>query len=142
MSDLKTISNTISWYDRLPRDFSDIETLISARRKLSTSLFKVAQNLATLGVEKSNAEHSRKAFEARRRHELMNAETKPVKSHIDVQVSNEAEAYLNAENAAESEYQALRIMYSAALNVCDVMNQHIANLRSEKSRELSGIGSQ
>jgi hypothetical protein len=140
---LKAINQTVGWYDSLPPDFSDIDLLLNARRLLSTRLYKLAQCLADASREKNASEHKRKSFEARRRYELREAEKgKVVVSHIDVTVAQQAIPYVMEEAEKEREFISLKIIYSAAVNVCDVMNQHLAHLRAEKGREMSGQGGQ
>lgn len=136
------IEKVLTWYDRLPADFNDVDLLIDARRKLSTRLYQFACVLADLSKDKISSEHRRKAFEARRKAELIASTEKPVLSQIEAIVQSEAEGLKEAEAAAEAEFQAARIIYSAAQTVCDVMNQHIANLRAERHRDLISAGSQ
>ena len=92
--------------------------------------------------EKNSTEHERKSFEYRRKCELIESADKPIVSQIEAKVFNESTDYRNAESAAEAEFKAMQLIYGAAENVTNVMQQHIANLRGEKSREMAAGGSQ
>lgn len=139
---LEKIEKAIAWYQSIPADFNDIDMLLNCRRKLSTRLFELSIQLASLGRQRNAAEHARKSFEARRRYELTSAEEKPVQAKIAAQVTSEAASLFASESISDAEYTAAKLIYQAAMNVCDVMNQHIANLRSEKSREMINSASQ
>ena len=140
---LQNIQKAVSWYDRLPADFNDIQMLLNARRLLSTRLFQLAGYLADQSRDKIAAEHVRKSFEARRFAEIKStSEGKVIAAHIDAQVRSEAVEYAQKEAQAEADYTALKIIYSAAQNVCDVMSQHISNLKQERFSESVGAGSQ
>ena len=140
---LRSIQKTIEWYDTLPAGFIDIELLINARRLLSTRLYKFAGHLAEFNRDKIAAEHVRKSFEASKRAELMkSSEGKPIASHVEAMVQKECIPYRQKETEFEQDFSSAKIIYQAAMNVCDVMNQHIANLRGEKNRETINQGSQ
>lgn len=139
---LRDISATIAWYRKLPRDFNDINLLMNARRSLSTMLYEVAGILAEYARDKIAAEHVRKAFEAEKFAELRDKAEKPITSQIEAAVKALSVSYCQREADTEAEYQAAKIVYDAAKNVCDVMTQHIANLKSEKRDEMIGVGSQ
>ena len=143
LTQIKEIEKAVRWYDKIPGDFNNISLLVNARRALSTRLFAFGTHLARLRTEKGATELRRKAFENRRRYELKQAiEGKIIASHIEAQVLSESVEHLENEQLADAEFAAARIIYDSAMNVCDVMNQHIANLRSEKSMEMHGQGSQ
>jgi hypothetical protein len=138
---LNYIQKTVGWYDKIPAGYNDIDMLINARRVLSTRLFQFAGIMADLRRNKGATELRRKAFENRRRYELkQSTEGKPIASHIEAQVLSESAEFLEAEFIAESEFAAAKLIFDSAMNICDVMNQHIANLRGEKSREMINQG--
>ena len=138
---ITNIQKVISWYANIPADFNDIDLLLNSRRVLATRLYELAVIMAQAIKEKNSTEHERKSFEYRRKCELMAAAEKPVISHIEAIVFNESSTYRDVESAAEAEFKAMQLIYGAAETVVYTMQQHIANLRGEKSREVGGGGS-
>lgn len=139
---LERIQSAVSWYATIDRDYSDIVTLMEARRRLACHLFNFALEVAELNREKSRKEHLRKSKYARLVNEaLTKTEGKNVaaaQQSADFMTSFER----GEEGAAEAEYYAARIIHDAGNNVLDCLNQHISNVKQERRLEYSGQGSQ
>lgn len=139
---LERIQSAVQWYATIDRDYSDIVTLMEARRRLACHIFAFALEVGELNREKSRKEHLRKSRYARIVSEqLEKSEGKNVAAAqqlADFKTSFER----GEETASEAEYFAARIIYEAANNVLDCLNQHISNLKQERRLEYSGQGSQ
>lgn len=134
------IDKIVTWYSRQPRDFSDINTLMAARQKLACLLAEMAAQLKDLYQQKCATEFQRKAAYSRFISEEMSVE-KTSAAAAKILADAKIEEYLEREYQAEAEYKGSWILYDAYRNVCDTMNQHISNLKQERSRDLSGQGS-
>jgi hypothetical protein len=139
---LEKICAAVSWYATIDRDYADIVKLMEARRRLACHIFAFAMEVGELNREKSRKEHLRKSKYARTVSEqLEKSEGKNVaaaKEHADFKTQFER----GEETASESEYYAARVVYEAANNVLDCLNQHISNLKQERRLEYTGQGSQ
>lgn len=133
------IAQIIEWYAGLPRDFHDVTALMYARSRLSCHLAEMAAQVAKLHTQKNGAEFQRKADHSRILRSEMSVE-KTSAAAAKIIADNETTEQMRREFEADSEYQAARVLYDAWRNVCDVMSQHISNLKSEKNAELRGQG--
>jgi len=141
-STLEKISAAVHWYAVLDRDYADIVTLMEARRRLACHLFNYAIEVGELNRDKNRTEPVRKSKYARLVNEaLAKSDGKNVaaaQQSADFNTSFER----GEEGAAEAAYFAGRLIYDAGTNVLDTMNQHISNLKKERSLEYNGQGSQ
>lgn len=139
---LERIQAAVQWYATIDRDYGDIVTLMEARRRLACHIFAFAMEVGELNREKSRKEYLRKSKYARTVSEqLEKSEGKNVaaaKEHADFKTMFER----GEETASEAEYYAARVVYEAANNVLDCLNQHISNLKQERRLECTGQGSQ
>ena len=139
---IERICAAVSWYATIDRDYADITTLMEARRRLACHIFAFAMEVGELNREKSRKEHLRKSKYARTVSEqLEKTEGKNVaaaKEHADFKTMFER----GEETASEAEYYAARVVYEAANNVLDCLNQHISNIKAERRLEYTGQGSQ
>ena len=95
--------------------------------------------------EKSRKEHLRKSKYARTVSEMLeksddgkSISVTAAKEHADFKTMFER----GEETASEAEYYAARVVYEAANNVLDCLNQHISNLKQERRLEYNNQGSQ
>lgn len=141
-STLERIHSAVSWYATIDRDYSDIVTLMEARRRLACHLFAFALEVGELNREKNRTEHMRKSKYARTVAELLaesgGKNVEAAKQAADFKTSGER----GEEGAAEAAYYAARLIHEAGNNVLDCLNQHISNLKQERRLEYSGQGSQ
>ena len=139
---IEKIQAAVQWYATIPADFQDIAQLMEARRRLACHLFNFAIEVGELNREKNRTEHLRKSKYARLVNEaLEKSEGKNVaaaQQSADFKTSFER----GEEGASEAAYFAGRLIYDAGTNVLDTMNQHISNLKKERSLEYNGQGSQ
>ena len=138
---IENIETITTWYKGLKRDFTGVSDLMYARQQLSGLLADVAIQMAGLIEQRNGCEFQRKKEHAEiLRREMANAGTSAAAAKVIA--DNEIAPLLERENQAETEYQKARLLYDAWRNICDVMSQHISNLKSERSAEQSGRGSQ
>lgn len=138
---IERIEKIIIWYGSISRDFRDVPQLMSARRTLVTSLAEMAVQIALLYEQRNGAEFQRKNAHSDILRREMGVE-KTSAAAAKIIADNEIRECLEREYEADSEYQKARILYDAWKNVADTMMQHISLLKSEKSDEMRGIGSQ
>lgn len=132
------ITNLVREYFQLKDDTPDIDRLINLRRLLSSLKFGFAIEVGTMYKRKNAAEHARKAEFYRLRQELVKSGHSAAKADSEAYAA--IVALMDAEQLADSEYRAAALILDAAAGVLDTMNQHIANLRSEKKAEVFGQG--
>ena len=135
------ISRVVDWYYKLPRDFADVAHLMSARRSLSCNLALMASQIGQLYEQKNATETLRKAAHSEA---LRDAMEKPGTSAASAKIiaDNSILNELARESQADTEYRRGWILYESWKNVCDVMSQHVSNLKAERHSEYTGQGSQ
>lgn len=132
------IGNCIREYYKFPNDTADVDGLINLRRKLSGLKFGLAVEVGALYKAKNATEYARKA-------EFYSLRQKGIADGLTASKA-ESEAYsaiialMDAEQKADAEYRAASLILDSAGGVLETMNQHIANLRSEKRAETFGQG--
>ena len=132
------ITDCIREYYKFPNDTVDVDTLINLRRKLAGLKFGLSVSVGVLYKQKNATEHARKAEFYRLRQELVKGGHSAAKADCEAYAA--IIALMDAEQLADSEYRAAALILDAAAGVLDTMNQHIANLRSEKKAEVFGQG--
>lgn len=138
---IAAIFRVVNWYAEIPRDFSDVAWLMSARRSLACNLALMASQVGQLYEQKNATETMRRAAHATiLREEIDKAGTSAASTKItaDSAILNE----LARETAADTEYRRAWILYESWKNICDCMSQHVSNLKSERHAEYTGQGSQ
>jgi len=133
------IADCIRDYYRMPNDTVDVDTLINLRRKLAGLKFGLSVSVGVLYKQKNAAEYARKAEFYRTRQELVKGGASAAKAESEAMAG--ILALMDIEQQADSEYRAAYLILESAGGVLDTMNQHIANLRSEKRVETFGQGS-
>jgi len=127
----EAIEKIISGYHSLPADFADVDRLINARRLLSTHLFEYAQMVGAQKKLASHAELKRKATYAATKQDLIAKGASAAKA--DAEATVVVAELMEYEYMADAELVAMRLIYEAAKDVLDTLNQHIANLRFERA---------
>jgi hypothetical protein len=127
----EAIEKIISGYHGLPADFADVDRLINARRLLSTHLFEYAQMVGAQKKLASHAELKRKATYAATKQDLIAKGASAAKADAEATVM--VAELMEYEYMADAELVAMRLIYEAAKDVLDTLNQHIANLRFERA---------
>ena len=134
------ITDCIREYYKFPNDTTDVDTLINLRKKLAGLKFGLSVSVGVLYKQKNSAEYSRKAEFYRIRQRLISEGASAAKAESEAQA--EILELMDLEQQADAEYRAAYLILESAGGVLDTMNQHIANLRSEKRVETFGQGSQ
>lgn len=138
---IAAIDRVSRWYAALPRDFNDVQHLMSARRSLACNLTLMASQIGQLYEQKNATETLRKAAHSEALREAMErpgTSAASAKIIADNAILNE----LARESQADTEYRRGWILYESWKNICDVMSQHISNLKAERHSEFTGQGSQ
>lgn len=138
---LTRIQKIVSWYSRIPQDFSDVGMLMHARSRMATYLAEFAMQVTTLYAQKNGTEFQRKAAHADALRGAMGVAGTSAAAAKVIADSDTMDA-VQREYEADAEYQAAKMLYDAYRNVCDVLSQHISNLKSEKRNEFTNQGSQ
>ena len=138
---IERITQIVTWYQSLKRDFHDVAALVSARRSLACSLAEMAVQVAILYEQRNGAEFQRKNAHAEILRREMSVE-KTSAAAAKIIADNEVSECFEREYQCDSEYQKAKILYDAWRNVCDVMNQHISSIKEERRLEFTNQGSQ
>ena len=140
-STLDKLNAIVSKYKSLQRNFNDVETLIYMRKQLSCYLFDLATIVGEAFEAFKEFEYDRKYTHETERLRIKKSQTTTV-SDAEAQAAALAAPMRKNENAAEAMYKRLYMVHQAGNEVLQTMNQHIANLRSEKSLEMKNQGAQ
>lgn len=138
---LDNIQKIISWYALQKRDFCDIGALTYARVQLATLLSEMAGQVAQLYHQKTATEFQRKSAHAEAVRAAMGVE-KTSAAAAKVIADSEVKDAFEREAEADAEYHRAKLLYDSYRNICDVMNQHISSMKSERRAEYAGQGSQ
>lgn len=128
MDYLKDIEKIIEWYEGLGFDYSNIDTLLYTRKKLSAHLYYLASIVGECKKKEAQAEHIRRSEYASAKIKHMATETAAKASElaeVDIKKHRKAEA------EAHANYISIRLIYSAAENVNDALSQHISHLKQQ-----------
>ena len=101
----------------------------------------MAGQVAQLYQQKTATEFQRKTAHAEALRAAMSVDktsAAAAKVIADSEVRNE----FSREAEADAEYHRAKLLYDAYRNICDVMNQHISNLKGERRAEYAGQWSQ
>lgn len=138
---IAAIDRVVRWYATIPRDFSDVSWLMSARRSLACNLSLMASQVGELYEQKNAMETIRKVAHSEA---LRGAMERPGMSAAQAKIlaDNAILEEIARESHADTEYRRGWILYESWKNVCDVMSQHVSNLKAERHSEYTGQGSQ
>lgn len=140
MTTPERITAIVAKYHNTPKDTVDVDALIDFRRRLACLVAKLAVEACELYRNKNATEFSRKAQFARARQAGIKEGL--TVSKADSEAHEQTIEALELEMIADGEYKSAALIIDAANGVLDAIAQHIANLRSEKAREMSGGGTQ
>lgn len=138
---LDKLNAITSKYKSLKKDFGDIETLIYMRKQLACYLFDLAIITGEAFEVFKEFEYDRKYTYETERLKIKKGQQTTV-SDAEMQAAATAAPMRQSENQAESIYKRLYLIHNAGNEVLQTLNQHIANLRSEKSLEMKGQATQ
>ena len=124
------VTEVVEWYKKLPKDYSNIEDLMYARKKLSTYQFTMAVELGKL---RQNWKECEVATEIIRRQKAVECIEEGLAMTKVVEISK-AEALLmfEAEKNADAEYHSMKFLIYATQEVNNTMMQHVSQLKIEQ----------
>jgi hypothetical protein len=134
---LDQIEDVVKFYHGLPRDYNDIKRLQSVLRGLATLIFYYGQEVGALQKQKKRTEFAYKAAVMRERERLMKDENKSAAA-AEVAAKEANLDLMDAEQQADAEHYAARIIYDSANGVLETMRQHIASMKTERDLEMKG----
>ena len=130
---ISEVTKVVEWYKELPKDYTNIEDIMYARKKLSTYQY-------LLSVELGNLRQSWKECEV---------ETEIVRrgkaveglAMTKVQEISQAEALLmlEAEKIADAMYHRVKFIISATQEVNNSMMQHVSQLKIEQKNIVTQV---
>ena len=121
----------IKWYESLPRDYNDIDSLLHARKKLSVANFNLATDISNKGIEHSGVYTTRKICYAKAK---SNLECQMSSTKAETLATIEIEEIIKSENTLEAHHKGLKILFDATNKVLDAMASNINYLRDEKQK--------
>lgn len=126
---VKDIMKIVEWYKKIPKDYSNVEALMYARKELVTYQFLLA-------VEVGNARQSWKECEAQteivRRSKIAELidQKFPMSKAVEL-AKNESVLMFEAEKIADGYYNYLKFILDSSNEINNTMSQHIAWIRKE-----------
>ncbi len=124
------IIEIVEWYQNVPADFTDLNTLIHNRRKLATYHVTLATMVSKARKEWRNLEAD---YEAKKNQKRMQFEAKGAQK-ADWAARANLETELKKTVDAENNFYDLDYLYKAMIQVLSEMNQSIAILREEEKQ--------
>lgn len=129
---LQRIEAAIAWYNALPRDFNDIDGLMTASNRFACAIFDFSVEVGALYRAKNAAEFERKRAYMLARAVALDGQEKPSYSAADALADQATVKERQNEFTADSEYVASKLLLDSARDVLDRMNQMLSNLKQEK----------
>ena len=124
------ISIIVEWYKELPKDYSNIEDLMYARKQLSTHQFLMAVMLSDLRQKWKESEVGTEIVRRTKAVELI-IEGSPMTKVVEISKA-ESLGMLELEKMADVEYHNMRFIIEATQEVNNTIMQHISQLKIEQ----------
>lgn len=126
---INDVIKIVDWYKNLPKDFSNINGLMSCRQKLTGITFFLSVELGNIRQQWKDAEF---ITESNKRTFINNEleQGVPVGKAIEIGKLNSLN-FLGIETTYESEYHKLKFIIDSITNVNNSMMQHISVLKKE-----------
>lgn len=131
------IGKIVTWYKNLKKDYSNIEDLMYARKKLCTYQYQLAVELGTARQQWKECEVSTEVLKRKTLTDYLK-EGMPFTKAVEFS-KNECVLMFEAEKIADAYYNTFKFIMDASQEVSATMMQHIALLRKEQE---SSRGSQ
>jgi hypothetical protein len=129
------LMQVVTWYKKLKKDYSNIEDLMYARKRITTIQFMLSVELGNLRQQWKEAEIQTEIVRRSKAFELIQENCAMTKVQ---EISRyESIPQLEMERLADAEYNALKFMIDATQEVGNSMMQHISQLKLEKSNIVS-----
>lgn len=137
------IAAIVEWYNALPFDFADLDTLGNYSRLLACAIADLSALVGMLGKEANRCEYQRKRHFAERVQAIKAAAAcSGAEAERQAEAEKEYQERRDDEQRANGENDAAKFILRHADGVLEVMRQQIAMLRREKENEQMGRGSQ
>lgn len=128
---INKISTIKSWYNGIPRDFSDISTLLYTRKALSCAIFD-------LGIHTGEAVKAYEQAEGRRKFEFSNEFNSLCENHSGQIAKEKANILIKdlieKEKDCKAIVSSLKIILETSKNLLDAMAAQIRFLEDERKR--------
>jgi hypothetical protein len=135
MSEIEELTNSISkvlsWYSSIPKDFNDIDTLISAKRKLSGLIYRFSVLVGEALEEYNNSYAFRKRHHAQEMLKCVEAGMTLGKAELNVELK--AYKFRVDEGANESMYRRLKGQFDSLRDTMSSMQQDLSILKMERN---------
>ena len=124
------ICKVVNWYQNLSKDYTNISSLMHARKTLSTYLFGLSTEMSNLRqIWKQNEFETESA-----RRKIM---VEMIDENVAVSKANEycrmkIISFVELENLSENEYHKLKFFIDSANDVNSTLMQHISLLKKEQ----------
>lgn len=140
MDNIGKIEKIVAWYGGLPKDYTDVESMLYARKQLSTALFSFAGEVGDLYADKISAEFRRKSKIDRLTTEHITGGDSAAAA--EKKAKDEAIEEAKQEVVADGLWKKADLLRIHAFAILDTMNQHISSLKQERRLEATAQGSQ
>lgn len=127
---IEEITKIVEWYKQLPKDYSNIEDLMYARKKICTNQY-------LLNVELSRARQTWKEYEVTHETAKRRSIAELLEEGMPMNKANElgrsrSLIHMEHEKLADAFYHNLKFMVDATNEVSNTMMQHISWLKKEQ----------
>ena len=134
---ISEVTKVVEWYKELPKDYTNIEDIMYARKKLSTYQYLLSVELGNLRQSWKECEVETEIVRRGKAVECINEGLAMTK----VQEISRAEALLmlEAEKIADAMYHRVKFIISASQDVNNSMMQHISQLKIEQKNIITQV---
>jgi hypothetical protein len=127
---IEEVTTVVEWYKELPKDYSNIEDLMYARKVLCGNLFMLSVQLGKARQQWKECEFTTESVRRKTMAEML--EEGLAVGKADAYARADSLLAMEAENVAESYYHMLKFMIDATQEVNNTMMQHISTLKKER----------
>ena len=126
------IEQIVTWYHKLPKDFTGITDLMYHRVQLSTLMFYYAVELGAVRKQWKKYECE---TEIAKRSGIKNAmdQGNPISKSIEIGKYSCLDEYA-VEKQYDGLYNSMKFVYDASTEILNTINQHISNLKKEQEQ--------
>jgi hypothetical protein len=127
---INEVTTLVNWYKKLPKDYSNIEDLMYARKVLCGNMFMLSVELGKTRQQWKECEFTTESVRRNTMKDLL--EEGLAVGKADAYARADSLLALEAETVAESYYHLLKFMIDATQEVNNTMMQHISTLKKER----------
>lgn len=126
------IQAAIEWYNSLPRDYNDVDTLLTAAARFSCAIYDYSIEVGDMYQTKAYAEFKRKKAFIEARAIALDGQERPSYSAADALADQATIKEREEECLLDAKYAAAKLILDSANNVLQSMRQTISYLKDEK----------